>query len=165
MSAVEELYAAAYYRLVSILDVVCDSRPEAEEVVQEAFIRLIARADKIMAYDDPEAWVRAVAFRIASNRRRNAAASARKWLRLSQLAADGRSTAPDSTGTDVALALRQIPQSHREVLVLHYLLNHSIPEIAEILRVPSGTVKSRLHRARDQFARYYSSEDDHVGSS
>lgn len=47
-------------------------------------------------------------------------------------------------------ALDQLAEPHRSVLVLHYLQEFSLDEIAEILAIPSGTVKSRLHHARAQ---------------
>jgi RNA polymerase sigma-70 factor (ECF subfamily) len=48
----------------------------------------------------------------------------------------------------VRALLGELPPNHRAVLVLHYLQDYSIPEIAEILDCPEGTVKSRLHHAR-----------------
>ena len=162
--SVEQLYADAYHRLVGILDVVCDSRSEAEEVVQEAFVRLIPRAVKIMGYDDPEAWVRAVAFRLASNKRRDARSAARRWARMA--APEPVALTTDSaTSLDVASALSRTSRLHREVLVLHYVLNHSVNEMAEILKVPTGTIKSRLLRAREQFSTHYGQEVDDVGSA
>ncbi|HEX9439302.1 MAG TPA: sigma-70 family RNA polymerase sigma factor, partial [Roseiflexaceae bacterium] len=48
----------------------------------------------------------------------------------------------------VRALLDELPPHHRAVLVLHYLQDYSIPEIAGILDCPEGTVKSRLHHAR-----------------
>ncbi len=165
--SVEALYAATYHRLVGVLTVVCGSRPEAEEVVQDAFMRLLPRAKQILTYEDPEAWLRSVAFRLASNRRRNALASARRWTRLRDRERHDGTVPADhqSVAFDVDAALTHLSRQHREVLVLHYLLNHSVEEIAQLLRVPTGTVKSRLLRAREQFSEHYSQEDDHVGSA
>ncbi len=44
--------------------------------------------------------------------------------------------------------LDELPPNHRAVLILHYLQEYSIPEVAAILDCPEGTVKSRLHHAR-----------------
>jgi RNA polymerase sigma-70 factor (ECF subfamily) len=49
---------------------------------------------------------------------------------------------------DVQRALREVPVEYRAVLVLHDLQGHAYDEVAEILDVPLGTVKSRLHRGR-----------------
>jgi RNA polymerase sigma-70 factor (ECF subfamily) len=53
-----------------------------------------------------------------------------------------------AAGVDVQRALRQVPIEYRAVLVLHDLQGHAYEEVAEILDVPLGTVKSRLHRGR-----------------
>ena len=44
--------------------------------------------------------------------------------------------------------LRELPLNHRAVLTLYYLHEYTISEIAEILELPEGTIKSRLHHAR-----------------
>src|SRR4051794_8014389 len=67
---VRDLYAAAYPRLVRALALVCGGKDDAEEAVQEAFVRLLTRWSTVGGYDDPEAWVRLVAFRLAVRRRR-----------------------------------------------------------------------------------------------
>jgi RNA polymerase sigma factor (sigma-70 family) len=85
-----DLYAACYVRLVQVLTLVSGSRAEAEDVVQEAFVRLVLSWSKISTYDDLEAWVRSVAFRILSNRFRRARNAATLTRRASH-AADQRS--------------------------------------------------------------------------
>ena len=142
-----DLYAACYDRLVRVLTLVAGDRAEAEDVVQEAFVRLVPRWSKISTYDDPEAWVRAVAFRILSNRfrrARNAVVAARRSddLRRDQ----GSEISTD--GVDIARALTALPVGQRQVVVLHHLLDLPVDEIAQALGVPVGTVKSRLSRAR-----------------
>jgi RNA polymerase sigma-70 factor, ECF subfamily len=140
-----DLYAAAYGRLVQVLTLVAGSRAEAEDVVQEAFVRLVPRWSKISTYDDPEAWVRSVAFKILSNRfrrSRNAAAASRRAshaVQTSEVSGDS---------VDVGRALAALPIDQREVVVLHHLLDLPVAEIASSLGVPVGTVKSRLSRAR-----------------
>ncbi len=53
----------------------------------------------------------------------------------------------------VRRAILELPSKYRDIVVLRYLENRSYEEIAEILDVPSGTVKSRLNRARERLAR------------
>src|SRR3954469_9349091 len=79
-------YAGTYRRLVSTVALAAGSRADAEEVVQEAFLRLLPRWSKISGYDDPEAWVRTVAFRLLSNRARGAR---RAVLALARRPAEG----------------------------------------------------------------------------
>lgn len=56
-----DLYAASYARLVGQVGAVCGDRHDAEEAVEDAFVRLMGSWPKVSRYDDPEAWVRHVA--------------------------------------------------------------------------------------------------------
>jgi RNA polymerase sigma-70 factor (ECF subfamily) len=78
----EDFYAAAYPRVVAALVRVAGSRHEAEDVAQEAFSRLVPRWAQVGRYEDPEAWVRTVAFRLTTSRWRRARTAARAALRL-----------------------------------------------------------------------------------
>jgi RNA polymerase sigma-70 factor, ECF subfamily len=157
-----DLYAACYDRLVRVLTLVAGDRAEAEDVVQEAFVRLVPRWSKISTYDDPEAWVRAVAFRILSNRfrrARNAVVAARRSDDLQRDQGSELST----DGVDIARALAVLPVGQRQVVVLHHLLDLPVDEIAQALGVPVGTVKSRLSRARVALAPLlHEGSPDHV---
>lgn len=155
---VEDLYVASYARLVGVLTLAAGSREEAEEVVQEAFVRLLGRWSRISRYDDPEAWVRAVAFRLLSNRFRKARnASAAQPILGPPQPAQG----PEPARLDVAAALQTLPLGQRQVVVMHHLLDLDVATVARQLKVPVGTVKSRLARARAALEPLLS-EDDHV---
>lgn len=157
--AVAELYAASCRRLVGIVTLAAGSRAEAEECVQEAFIRLLARWQQVSAYDDPEAWVRAVAFRLLSNRRRKARNGLRAVLRHGT---PDNAQAPTGDRVDVLRALQQLPLGQRQVVVLHYLSGLAVDEVAQALEIPAGTVKSRLSRARDTLAPLLREETFHA---
>ena len=144
----EAFYAAAYPRLVRLVGFVAQDRGEAEEAVQDAFLRLMARWDTVSRYDDPEAWVRKVALGFLSNRRR----TVRRGLRaLARHGAPPEVPAPSGDAVDLKRALDRLPLRQREVLVLQDL-GLSVDTIAAHLGVPSGTVKSRLSRARAALA-------------
>jgi len=140
------LYATAYPRLVSVLAVAAGSRAEAEEVVQEAFVRLLSRWPVVSRYDNPEAWVRMVAFRLLSNRHRRARIARRVVGRVGPAQ---HSPPAGADRVDVRRALAALPLTQRQVVVLHHLLDLPVAEIAAELGLPVGTVKSRLSRARD----------------
>lgn len=64
----------------------------------------------------------------------------------------------DAGRLDLTRAVAKLPDRHREVIVLHYLCDLSVDDVAQELGVPSGTVKSRLSRARDELARLMEDE-------
>lgn len=150
-------YAATYSRLVGGLTVACGSRADAEEVVQEAFARLLPRWSTVSAYDDPEAWVRTVAFRLSASRWRRAKVAARGLARLGP-PPDVRP--PDAARLDAERLLDRLPRIYREVLVLHHAFDLSVEQIAQDLRVPVGTIKSRLSRARSAAAELGGDRDE-----
>jgi RNA polymerase sigma-70 factor (ECF subfamily) len=154
-----ELYATSYRRLVGVVGAISGSRHEAEEAVQDAFIRLMAKWPAVSRYDDPEAWVRKVALGYVSNRRRKATNGIRAALRHG-----GARDVPPPTGDAVDLdrALAALPTQQREVVVLRHI-GLDIAAIARQLGVPEGTVKSRLSRARAALAPLLREDvNDHV---
>jgi len=146
--SLEELYAVSYQRLVGVVGAVARDRVEAEEAVQDAFVRLIGKWSEVSRYDDPEAWVRRVALGYVSNRRRKTLNGIR--------AARRHGPAPDvpppsGDRVDLRRALAALPRHQREAVVLHEM-GLDIATIARQLDVPEGTVKSRLSRARAALA-------------
>jgi RNA polymerase sigma-70 factor (ECF subfamily) len=145
----DEFYAGAVGRLVGQLFPVTGDLHEAEEVVQEAFTRAAARWQRLRDYDLPEAWVRRVAMNLAADRARNLRRQARALRRLQA----PPETLPASVeALALAEALRTLPIRQRQALVLHYLVDLQVEEIARTLGMPEGTVKSLLSRGRRALA-------------
>ena len=147
----EELYTSPFGRLVGQLFLVTGDLHEAEEVVQEAFTRAAGRWHRLREYDLPELWVRRVAINLATDRRRRVR---RRLAVLAQLDAEAAAVVPPISvdGLAVAAALATLPRRQRQVVVLHYLLDLPVREVARQLSMPVGTVKSRLARARSALA-------------
>lgn len=146
--ALRDLYAASYARLVGVVGAVCGSTHDAEEAVQDAFVRLMGQWAKVSRYDDTEAWVRKVALGYASNRRRKAVNGLRAALRHGP---PPEVPAPTGEGVDLSRALDALPRAQLEAVVLQDL-GLDVASIAAHLGVPEGTVKSRLARARAALA-------------
>jgi RNA polymerase sigma-70 factor (ECF subfamily) len=145
------LYESGYSRLVAQLTAVTGDVSEAEDVVQEAFVRAAQRWDLISQYDAPELWVRRVAINLAVSSLRRAKRSASIMLRWGRDLEPGEMAGPDSNDLDrVALvtALRELPLKYRVVLALHYLADLDVRGIADELSIPEATVKTRLARGR-----------------
>jgi RNA polymerase sigma-70 factor (ECF subfamily) len=144
----EELYHGVYRRLVGQLTAVTGSRAEAEDVVQEAFVRALAHRGRLQELDRPEAWLRTVATNIARTRWRRR----HRFARLLPVLAGppAADPPPDLAPERLALleALATLPLAQREAIALHHLADLPVAEVAETLGVPVGTVKARLSRGR-----------------
>lgn len=145
MEGFEEFYAAAFGRLVAQVFLVTGDLREAEDVVQEAFVRAAGRWTRLRTYDVPEHWVRRVAINLAISRYRRLQRRVALLVRLGPAP-----VAPPISveGLAVAEALGRLPRAQRQAVVLHHLLDLPVVEVARQLGVPVGTVKSRLARAR-----------------
>lgn len=145
----DEFYAASYRRVVGQVFALLGDLPEAEDVTQDAFAKASFHWARIAAYDRPEAWVRRVAFNNAHNSTRRA----RRWLvAMARHGPPPDVPAASADHLDLHRALGRLAPRHREVLVLHYVAELPLDEVARQLRLPVGTVKSRLNRARRALA-------------
>jgi RNA polymerase sigma-70 factor (ECF subfamily) len=153
----EQFFAASYGRLVGLLFAVLHDRAQAEDAVQDAFASALVRWPVLRGYHDPEAWVRTVAFRRAIDHHRRNARQLRSLLRL------GPPPSLPPVGADhvdLVRALRRLPLAQREVLVLHYVAELATDQVAAELRLPVGTVKSRLARGRAALASHLQPDVD-----
>jgi RNA polymerase sigma-70 factor (ECF subfamily) len=105
------------------------------------------RWKRVASCDSPEAWVRRVALNLAvdGHRRRRT-----RWRMHQASRPPTPAPAPGETSLDVVRAVRQLPPHQREVIVLHYLLDMSVDDVARELGRPASTVKTQLLRARSR---------------
>jgi RNA polymerase sigma-70 factor, ECF subfamily len=146
----DAFYGAAVRRVVLYLYAVSSDRSEAQDVAQEAFARAWQHWPKVSRYEDPEAWVRTVAWRLMANRWRGLRRRSTAQGRLGPTVVATAGPSPDRVA--VAGALQRLPKPQRQVIALYYLLDLPVAEIAESIGVPVGTVKARLSRARTTLA-------------
>ena len=155
---IQELYAASYRRLLGQLIGVTGSVAEAEDVVQEAFVRGLNHPRRLLGADNPEAWLRTVAINLARSRWRRAQRMVGLAPRLVEEPGDG-----DTDGHLVLLeALRKLPAGQREVIALHHLADMTVEQVADTLGLPTGTVKARLSRGRAALSTLLVAEAPHV---
>ena len=141
------VYDASYKRLVAQLYAFSGSQQEAEDAVQEAFVRAIQQGDRWRRIGNPEAWLRTVALNHVRNRFRHLNVVRRLSRQVPGSEAE-LELAPDHV--DLVDALRRLKPGLREVVVLHYVADLSVSAIASELDLPPGTVKWRLATARAQ---------------
>ena len=153
---VADLFAAMYPRLVVMLYATCGDQADAEDAAQEAFTKALGNQRKFLRLDSPEAWLRTVALNHLRNGWRHHDVVRR--LRHKVPGPQGAfELGPDHVAIMAALAGLDRPQ--REVVVLHYLVDLSVAEIADTLGIAQGTVKSRLSRSRDRLAPLLAEEE------
>ena len=145
-----DLYEASYRRLVGQLAAMVGDVTDAEDLVQEAFVRAAGQWDRLARYDNPEAWLRTVAMNLARSKWRRGKRAAAAMVRLRPTVQHTPSPSPDHVA--LVVALRTLPAAQREALVLFHVADLSIDDIARELGVPSGTVKARLSRGRTSLA-------------
>lgn len=141
----DEFYGAAAPRITGQIYAMTGDLTEAQDCVQEAFARAWLRWDSVAEHPNPAAWVRTTAWRLAVSRFRRAK------LALGIARRDRPPEATPGPGPERLLltqALAQLPLEQRRVIVLHYLVDMKVDEIAAEIGAPAGTVKARLSRAR-----------------
>ena len=146
----DAFYEAGSRRLVGQVFAMTGDLGEAEDAVQEAYIRAWQHWPKIEKYENPEAWVRSVAFRLCVNawwKAKNRRTAQRRAAALHEYAPE---LGPDLLA--LIRALRELPDKQRLALVLHYFADLTVEQIATETGVSVGTVKSRLSRGRAAMA-------------
>jgi RNA polymerase sigma-70 factor, ECF subfamily len=146
--AIREFLHTGYPRLVAAVALVSGSRPAAEDAVQEALLRAWARSEKGQEIESMEAWVTTVALNLA----RSALRRLRAERRTARLDPAVVGEAPNADRIDVDRALSTLPRRQREVAVLRYYLQLDTRDVASVLGLSEGTVKSTLSRARAALA-------------
>jgi RNA polymerase sigma-70 factor (ECF subfamily) len=138
----DELYRVTRDRLAVQITALTGDPFEANDLVQEAFMRAWLRWDKLAGYEDPEGWIRRVAYNLAVSR----------WRQARRVVL--RATVPQAHGErpgeriGVLEALKSLPSSERRAVVLHHVAGLSVADVAVELNAPEGTVKSWLSRGR-----------------
>jgi RNA polymerase sigma-70 factor, ECF subfamily len=141
-------YAAHFDRLIVQLYAYTADLAQAQDLVQEAFARALPRWDRLLTYNDPVAWVRRVALNLANSRWRQVRAFRRFASGHREEYVDG----PTPDRVALASALSTLPANQRRVVILFYLADMTVAQIARAEGIPDGTVKSWLYRGRAALA-------------
>ena len=142
-------------------------RVDVDDVVQEAFVLVWRDLPKLRDLDAFDAWLRAILVHATRHANRGAGR-----VRLIQLSSDPASDAVDrvrdphlepgaalASREAFARAFARLSLDQRTILVLHYVEGHPLEFVADVLRRPLGTVKSRLHGARSALRAAIAAED------
>ncbi len=152
------LFTENYRRIYSIIFHILRRREAAEDITQEAFVKAFQNMHQLKNPDKFGAWLAVIASNLARN----------YWKREKRIVLSGdieHETGCDQCGDDperevlrnleidrVRRALDSLPSEQYQAIVLQYYYDLKIKEIAELLKVRVGTVKSRLFRARQSLS-------------
>lgn len=156
----DEFYRGTATRVVHLVYASTGDLTLAQDCTQEAYARAWADWDRVCRADEPLAWVRTVARRLAISEWRRSRARDRAYTRHG---VGPTARPPDETHVAVTRALRELPEEMREAVVLHYIADLPVDQIAAETGTPPGTVKARLHRGRARLARLLAETDPAPG--
>jgi RNA polymerase sigma-70 factor (ECF subfamily) len=152
LDAFEELMHARIDAIYRLSYAIVGDEADARDSTQETFIASWRRIRELRDPDRFEAWLQRIAVNAA---RMTLRSRGRRRVReipsgdVAALAARSDRAAPERPDPDrLSAALDRLPVEQRSILVLHHLEGHGLAALAEILEIPVGTVKSRLHTAR-----------------
>jgi RNA polymerase sigma-70 factor, ECF subfamily len=141
-SEFEDCFRLEYGGIVRTCYLLVRDRGAAEDLAQEAFVRLFIHWRRIADYESPGAWVRRVAIRLCIDALRRGRLAARLWFRARpDVGSETRHDAVDR-------AIASLSPKQQAAIVLHYFEDRSVGEIAAVLECNVSTAKVHLHRAR-----------------
>jgi RNA polymerase sigma-70 factor (ECF subfamily) len=141
----ESFYRREYSKLLAIATALSGSFEDGEDIVQDTLFAALIRWDKVGRLQRPGGWCH----RVLLNRCRGWWRRRTVRLRHGALACRPEPLpGPEPDFIGFWAAVRDLPERPRHVVVLRYIGEHTTTEIAEILDIPHGTVRSDLTRAR-----------------
>lgn len=162
-----ELFEAYYKRTYAVVYNILRRRESAEDITQDAFIKAFQNINQLQDGAKFGAWLAV----IASNLARNYLKREKKILLTDELPATEIGSQADDVEAEairgleierVREAIRSLPPEHYQLVVLQYYYDLKVDEIAAMLKLRPGTVKSRLFRARNKLASLLELEDGSV---
>jgi RNA polymerase sigma-70 factor (sigma-E family) len=141
------LYEQEAHRLVALARFFTDDRTAAEDLVQEAFIRLARSTGRIRETDKAAAYLRSIVVNLARDHNRRGLVSLRHRPPAAPDEPSAEETATrQESRREVVDALRALPHRQRECLALRYYLELPVDDIAEMLGLSPNSVKTHLKR-------------------
>ena len=163
LDAFEELMHARIDAIYRLSFAIVGDEADARDSTQETFIAAWRRIRGLRDPDRFDAWLQRIAVNSA---RMTLRSRGRRRVReipsgdVANLAGMSDGAKPERSDSDaLGAALDRLPVDQRTIVVLHHLEGHDLAGLAEILEIPIGTVKSRLHSARQALQAALAAED------
>jgi RNA polymerase sigma-70 factor, ECF subfamily len=147
----EDLYRAEFPGLVAVATALTGNFSASEDLVQDTMVKAFLRWSRLRHFGKPGAWCHLVLMNACRGWWRRGQVEA--GYRQSYRANDDATNGPSVEFIGFWQAVRRLPVRPRTVVALFYAADYTTAEIASILKVPEGTVRSDLSRARLALAR------------
>jgi RNA polymerase sigma-70 factor (ECF subfamily) len=160
----DDLFRSAYPRLVAMGLAMSTSRHVCQELAQETLLRAHHRRHELADYDSPTAWCRRVMGNLLIDYHRSRTADSNAVDRLGHRSTTRADATPDPA-TIAASArwedlTRSLTPQQRVAAALYYGQDQSVADVAEIMDIATGTVKSALSKARANLRRRFGGPDE-----
>lgn len=153
----EDMFHTERTRLFRALCVLTGDRAEAEDLAQDAFVRVWSSWDRVGAMDDPTGYLYRTAMNGARSRYRRSVLALKRHLRPSEHR-DELSMADDRV--ELARSLARLTHKQRAAIVLLDILGLSSAEAGAVLGISSGTVRTQASRGRAELRRQAGDDDE-----
>jgi RNA polymerase sigma-70 factor (ECF subfamily) len=154
-------YAEARASLAPALAAWCSDTGIASDAIDEAFVRAVERWDHVRSLASPHGWVWQTAMNVVRRRARRSRMEER-LLRRRAVGHDRLVAGPTGSDIDLHRALLSLGDRQRTAVVLFYIADLPVAEVAEIMGIATGTVDATLHRARHLLRERLEAEHDDV---
>ncbi|MGH1468416.1 MAG: RNA polymerase sigma factor [Bdellovibrionales bacterium] len=157
-----ENFEAVYYKFHDKIkrQIIYNAEPQyVDDISQEVFLKIYKNIDKFKNDSSFETWI----YKITLNTCYDFLRKKQRNFRLLSVAKENLSTASSRNAVDAKIDLQEavlkLDKLTRPVFTLYYFSELKIDAISSILDIPSGTVKSRLNKARNQIKEHFNMED------
>ena len=157
----EKLVRPHFDRLYRLAWRLTGQKAEAEDLFQELLVKAYGKLDDLVKIDEPGSWLSRIMYNLFIDERRRFARRRMHTVEEGEMSGDGIA---GLAGTDnpvwdherlerlkrLDAALARLSDEHRLIVMLHDTEGYKLTEIQDLIGIPVGTVKSRLHRARNR---------------
>ena len=148
-NALMETYGNMLFRICLVA---LGNEADAEDAVQETFLRYMQKAPPFESAEHEKAWL----IRVATNRCKDMLRLRRPYVDLDSI----QCYAQDEESGQMLSALMTLPETFRTVLTLHYIEDYRVNEIAEMLGKSASAIKMRLQKGRRLLEEAYRKENE-----
>lgn len=142
----DAFFRAEYVRLAALATALCGDREDGRDIAQEALARTFRSWPDVSALDRPGVWTRKVIVNLVRDRARHRGVEDRRLRELAGRTAATSNAAPFDV--EFWSAVGTLPTRQRTAVALFYVGDRSVHEVAEVMGVSEGSVKTTLHQAR-----------------